>query len=304
MESVVEVKNLKKSYNGFAALKGVSFRINRGEVFTVVGPNGAGKTTILEIIEGIRKYNSGSVEILGQKEVNEYVKENIGVQLQEGRLMDNLTPYELATLFRSFYKKGYSPDEALKIVSLTDRKMTRVNNLSGGEKQRLHLALALINDPEIVFLDEPTTGIDPAARRELWDVILDFKRKNKTVILTTHSMDEAERLSDRVAILNRGEIIAMDSPLNLIQASQIENTITFSAGTVAKDALKAIERISDNLYVQEKQIKLFTSRLEEALAELFHIAKKQNFFLDNIYVKHPSLEDVFLLKTGEQYTEK
>lgn len=304
------VKNLSKYYNDYQALKNISFNVKTGSIFTIVGPNGAGKTTTVEILEGIRKYDSGEILVLNHNIGSTFIKENIGVQLQDGKLMDNLKPYEILNLYRSFYKKGYTPYEALKLVELEHKKNTLIKNLSGGENKRLQIALAVINDPLLIFLDEPTTGLDPNSRRKLWDIILKFKKKGKTIILTTHYMDEAEKLSDTVLILNRGNIIALDTPHNLILNSNIENKIKISFKTETLNK-KNIE-ILDNFFTKsrnilkkfvklEKEYLIYTNYIEKFLEDLFQIVKNSDLKIENIFIKHPSLEDVFILKTGEFY---
>lgn len=217
---LISVKDLKKSYGKFKAVKGVSFEIEKGEVFGILGPNGAGKTTTLEMMEGLKDITSGSSTIDGvdvSKNSNE-VKEMIGVQLQSSSFFDNLTLVELLTVFRDLYSTRRDPHELLKEVGLSDKAKAKVKDLSGGQKQRFSIAAALVNDPVALFLDEPTTGLDPQARRNLWELVQGIQKKGKTIIITTHYMDEAEILCDRVAIMDKGKIIALDTPKNLIDA--------------------------------------------------------------------------------------
>jgi len=226
--AALEVHDLRKSYKGRPALRGVSFTVPRGEVFTIVGPNGSGKTTTVEILEGIRRHDGGTFRVLGGSPSDLRVRESIGVQLQDGEVMQNLRPLEVLSLFRSFYPSGLEPREALDRVSLDPPRRTLVRELSGGQRKRLLVALAIVNDPDLVFLDEPTTGLDPAVRREVWEIIRDLRGRGKTVVLTTHYLEEAERLSDRVAILDQGEIVALDSPAALVGSSGLAGTIVFT----------------------------------------------------------------------------
>ncbi|MBN1685067.1 MAG: ABC transporter ATP-binding protein, partial [Spirochaetales bacterium] len=238
----IKVTNLEKRYGNEQALKGISFEVASGEIFTIVGPNGSGKTTTMEIVEGIRTHNSGDISVLGGNPRERRIKQKIGVQIQDSQPMSNLTPLEAARLFRSFYKSGLDPMRALELVHLEHKKKTLVRNLSSGQKKRLELALAVINDPEVVFLDEPTTGLDPNARRVVWEIIKDLKRKNTSVLFTTHYMDEAESISDRVAILHLGKIVALDSPKCLISASGLQNRITFSCKVGGENLVRELAK--------------------------------------------------------------
>jgi ABC-2 type transport system ATP-binding protein len=216
--SLISVKALKKSYDKFAAVKGIEFEIEEGEVFGILGPNGAGKTTTLEMMEGLRTIDSGSISIDGidVKADPQAVKEIIGVQLQSSAFFDNLSLIELLHVFRDLYATRRDPYELLREVDLTAKAKSKVTDLSGGQKHRFSIAAALVNNPVVLFLDEPTTGLDPQARRNVWELVQDIKKRDKTIILTTHYMDEAELLCDRVAIMDGGKIIALDTPKNLI----------------------------------------------------------------------------------------
>jgi ABC-2 type transport system ATP-binding protein len=217
-ETIIKVKELVKNYGNFQAVKGISFDVQEGEIFGLLGPNGAGKSTTLEIIETLREKTSGEVWVNGfnlDKDPDE-IKKIIGVQLQTSGYYPNLKLVELITLFNGLYNRNIDPMSLLEMVNLKDKAKAKVKELSGGQKQRFSVATTLINDPKIVFLDEPTTGLDPQARRNLWDLVRNIRDKGTTVILTTHYMDEAEVLCDRVAIIDAGKIIAMDSPDRLI----------------------------------------------------------------------------------------
>ncbi len=217
-DTVIDVRALKKRYGDVQAVDGMAFDVRKGEIFGMLGPNGAGKTTTVEIVEGLRSADEGSVTVLGKnvsKDRNCH-KQDIGVQLQTTALFPELTVREVLSLFGSFYDRSLSPDELIEMVDLGEKRKCKNSKLSGGQQQRLSVALAMVNDPQIVFLDEPTTGLDPQARRSLWDTIKELQARGKTVLLTTHYMEEAERLCDRVAIVDHGKIIALNSPHDLV----------------------------------------------------------------------------------------
>jgi len=209
---VLKVADLKKSYGETQALRGVSFEVHRGEIFTLLGPNGSGKTTTLEIIEGIRRYDGGEVFLLGALPGSAAVKERIGVMLQSSELMGNWKPLEALKLFRSFYERGLDPEECVERLGLAPIGGRRIKNLSHGEKAKLQIGLAIINDPAVVFLDEPTSGLDPISRRHIWGILQSLRARDVTLVLTTHYMEEAQQLCDRVAMLKEGRIIADDTP--------------------------------------------------------------------------------------------
>src|SRR6478735_9369793 len=211
MSRVISCRGLRKTYEGkVEAVRGIDLEIDAGECFGLLGPNGAGKTTTIEILEGLLEATSGEVEVLGFHwgRQDDEIRQRIGISLQETRLSERLTVRETLTLFRSFYRRGLNPDETIALVSLQEKADAWVEKLSGGQKQRLAVACALVGDPELLFLDEPTTGLDPQSRRQLWDVIRSFRATGRTVVLTTHYMDEAEKLCDRVAVVDHGTLIA------------------------------------------------------------------------------------------------
>ncbi|HEY6357509.1 MAG TPA: ABC transporter ATP-binding protein, partial [Vicinamibacterales bacterium] len=223
--TVLAVRGLKKSFLDVQAVAGVDLDVSAGECFGLLGPNGAGKTTTIEICEGLNTADEGEVEILGLhwKRDAAALRERLGIQLQETQLADKLTVLETLELFRSFFRQGPAAAEVMKLVALDDKQTARVRTLSGGQKQRLALACALVGDPELLFLDEPTTGLDPQARRQLWDLIDEFKRAGRTIVLTTHYMEEAERLCERVAIMDHGRVIARGTPRELIASIGVEH---------------------------------------------------------------------------------
>ena len=216
--AALRVRQLRKTYKDVVAVDGLDLDVRRGECFGLLGPNGAGKTTTIEICEGLNEPDSGEVELLGQRWAapGGDLRQRLGIQLQETQLSDKLTVTETLRLFRSFYRQGPTVDHVIGLVQLGEKKHARVGALSGGQKQRLALACALVGDPELLFLDEPTTGLDPQARRQLWDLITKFKGTGRTIVLTTHYMDEAEVLCDRVAIIDHGKVIALGAPLDLM----------------------------------------------------------------------------------------
>ncbi len=220
MQTILEVKELEKSYGDHKVVKGISFSVKAGEVFGILGPNGAGKTTTLEMIEALRPIDKGSVTLAGidVKTEPKKVKQVIGVQLQSSSFYDHLTLRELLVMFGGMYHRSVHPDELLEEVDLIDKAKSEVTTLSGGQKQRFSVASALVNKPKILFLDEPTTGLDPQARRNLWELVQSIQKKGITVVLTTHYMDEAELLCDRIAIMDQGKIIALDSPKKLVKS--------------------------------------------------------------------------------------
>ncbi|ACJ74879.1 ABC transporter, ATP-binding protein [Thermosipho africanus TCF52B] len=281
---VVKVENLKKLYGKFEALKGISFEVEEGEVFSLLGPNGAGKTTTVEILIGLREKSEGKIYYFNKEmeKIDKKIKSVIGVSLQKTELFRELTVIETLKLFRSFYKDGYDPYEVLEKIELVEKEKERVKNLSGGQFQRLVVGLSFINDPKIIFLDEPTTGLDPQSRRKIWDIILEFKDKRKTIFLTTHYMEEAQFLSDRVCIIDNGEIIALDTPQKLIENSNLETIIEI-----------------DGVY--EKFGKIIGNRtLVETNDPNSLIQKLIENKIENFTVRHPTLEDVFLKLTGKE----
>jgi ABC-2 type transport system ATP-binding protein len=299
--TTIHVSKLKKYYGKEEALRGVSFSVSKGEIFTIVGPNGSGKTTTMEIIEGIRRPTSGEISVLGGNPSDHKIREKLGVQIQDSQPMNNLTPLEAATLFRSFYKSGANPLATIESVNLAEKKNALVRNLSSGEKKRLELALAIINKPEVVFLDEPTTGLDPNARRMVWEMMKDLKRRNTSVLFTTHYMDEAEMVSDRVAILYRGDIVALDSPKSLISDSGLQNRISFVCYSDIDALLQELKKHFE--YVQSKQnaVVVTGNNAKEDLRTVFSIAESQGAIIEELSVRTPNLEDVFLQKTGFCY---
>ena len=228
----LRVANLRKAYKDVVAVDGIDLTVRAGECFGLLGPNGAGKTTTIEICEGLTEPDSGDVEVLGLRWASDAqaLRQRLGIQLQETQLADKLTVAETLRLFRSFFDRGPAPEDVIALVQLEEKRAARVSDLSGGQKQRLALACALVGDPDLLFLDEPTTGLDPQARRQLWDLIEEFKKAGRTILLTTHYMDEAERLCDELAIMDHGKVIARGTPGALIASIGAEHLVELSTG--------------------------------------------------------------------------
>src|SRR6266849_8297157 len=244
--SALRVHHLRKAYKDVVAVDGLNLEVQAGECFGLLGPNGAVKTTTVEICEGLTEPDSGEVEVLGRHWSSDaaQLRQRLGIQLQDTQLSEKLTVFETVRLFRSFFRQGAVASEAIARVQLEEKQKSRVGDLSGGQKQRLALACALVGDPDFLFLDEPTTGLDPQARRQLWDLIERFKLAGRTILLTTHYMDEAERLCDRVAIMDHGKVIAVGTPRELIASIGVEHMVEFSAGGAAKALeVSAVARI-------------------------------------------------------------
>ncbi len=308
MTAAIRVTNLVKTYPGrppVEAVRGVDLEVRSGECFGLLGPNGAGKTTTLEIVEGLLAPTSGDVEVLGRRwEADaQGIRERIGISLQETRLPDRLTVREAATLFRSFYASGIAPDEALAAVSLQEKARAYVDSLSGGQRQRLAVACALVGDPELLFLDEPTTGLDPQSRRELWDVVRALKARGRTVLLTTHYMDEAERLCDRVAVIDRGRVIALGTPPELILTAGGEHVIDMrladdaAAPAVTADDLKRLPTVAA-VRPADGGFALSAAEPHTALPALLVLLQQKGVTPAGLGTRLATLDDVFLALTG------
>ena len=311
-EVVIRVEGLRKSYGEVVAVADVNLTINRGEVFGILGPNGAGKTTTLEAIEGLRKPDAGEIEVAGYDAVREFedLKGIIGVQLQGTAFFDYLTVRETLKLFADLYGADDSPArirQLLDVVSLTEKAKSRVEDLSGGQQKRLSLALALVNDPKIIFLDEPTTGLDPQARRNLWGLIRRIRSEDKTVVLTTHHMEEAEELCDRVAIMDRGRVLISDTPLALVRSLNMDATILVSVETEPGEHLDADLDLLPGVTGKERNGKDLCLRTEDAqttIIGLMKLAAERRMQLRNLSVRSANLEDVFITYTGRELREQ
>jgi ABC-2 type transport system ATP-binding protein len=307
---VLEVNHLHKTFGAVTAVEDISFSVEAGEIFTIIGPNGAGKTTTLEMIEGLQTPDRGSIAFgsLDWKRNSDQIKRTIGVQPQSGALFDLLTVQENLDLFASFYPKATSTAEVLEMINLTDQRNKHVKKLSGGQRQRLAIGLAMINDPTVIFLDEPTTGLDPQARRNIWDIILKLKELGKTTILTTHYMEEAEKLSDRVCIVDQGKIVSLDTPSALIDRLTKEREVRLSlldgekaAAVTEQMALlhPAVARVSR----EGSTLCIWTAQPEETLYDLFGFTKDRGYRTQQISIREMSLEDVFIAFTGKEWRD-
>ncbi|MCP4477852.1 MAG: ABC transporter ATP-binding protein [Planctomycetaceae bacterium] len=312
MNHAIRCTDLVKTYPGkppVEAVRGINFSVEVGECYGVLGPNGAGKTTTIEILEGLLAATSGTAEVLSMNWKNNAtaIRERIGVSLQETQLSERLSVGETLSLFRSFYHSGISPDEALARVSLQEKEGAWIKTLSGGQKQRLAVATALVGDPELIFLDEPTTGLDPSSRRELWEIIENFKANGKTVLITTHYMEEAERLCDRVAIFDAGKIIAEGTPKELIRSIGAEHVIEFSIeqknltlDLSLLQSLPTVERVDHD----QANYHITASEPHIVLPALINCLAKQQIALTSLSTRHASLEDVFVNLTGRHLIQR
>lgn len=309
MPLAVRCNDLRKTYDGkppVEAVRGIDLEVAEGECFGVLGPNGAGKTTTIEILEGLLQPTSGEVEILGKgwRSSQRDIREQIGVSLQETRFSDKLTVHETLTLFRSFYRRGISPAEAMERVSLQEKSAAWVKNLSGGQRQRLAVATALIGDPALLFLDEPTTGLDPHSRRELWEIITACRKQGRTTVLTTHYMEEAERLCDRVAIVDHGKIIALGTPRDLIAQLGGEHVVEFSLQSQDESDLPS--ETWDDLpavtacRLEAGEVHLSVTEPHVVLPALLERIEQKSLHLASLTTRHASLDDVFVMLTGRQ----
>jgi ABC-2 type transport system ATP-binding protein len=300
--SAIIVRDLTKRYNRQVVVSCISLSIRKGEIFGLLGPNGAGKTTMLEMIEGLRQPDGGTISVLGLdvRRKRRQVQARIGVQLQATTLFPELTVRETITLFGGFFPAHRTVDDLLKEVDLSEKARAFPGSLSGGQRQRLALALALVNDPDIVFLDEPTTGLDPQSRHMLWDSVQSLRKRGKTIVLTTHFMDEAEELCDHVAIMDHGAIIAQDTPSGLIAQLASSATIEYAASgatSLGEDEIRALPGVTDMRPGQERNV-IYSDDAEATLVALMHTASLAGVTLSQVQIHAPTLEDVFLKLTG------
>ena len=297
----LHVRGLVKAYKDVVAVNGLDIDVWPGECFGLLGPNGAGKTTTIEICEGLTDADKGQVEVLGlswRSDARE-LRHRLGIQLQETQLSDKITVLETLQLFRSFFREGPAPAEAIALVQLEEKQHARVGALSGGQKQRLALACALVGNPDLLFLDEPTTGLDPQARRQLWDLINRFKKDGRTIVLTTHYMDEAEQLCERVAIMDHGKVIALGTPRELIASIGVEHVVEFSSTTtVDLEPLSAIPGVRDVRQSEEGGVLMQVTELHQAVPALLGELGRQGAPLSELRTHSATLEDVFVALTG------
>ncbi|HEV7999219.1 MAG TPA: ABC transporter ATP-binding protein [Planctomycetaceae bacterium] len=309
MPSVIRCQNLIKTYEGkppVEAVRGLDLEVTEGECFGLLGPNGAGKTTTIEIMEGLLAPTTGHVEVLGRRwgKEDDAIRQRIGISFQETKLSEKLSVRETLELFRSFYERGSDPTEVMERVELTEKAKTWVGKLSGGQRQRLAVACALVGDPELLFLDEPTTGLDPKSRRQLWEIIRAYREQGRTVLLTTHYLDEAERLCDHVAIVDRGKVIAQGTPRELIISLGGEHVIEFTLGDGSNGAppvdLDFFSRLPtvQSVHTDQGRICLSVGEPHRTLPALLNALEGQHWPLSSLSTRHASLEDVFVKLAG------
>ncbi|HEY9517026.1 MAG TPA: ABC transporter ATP-binding protein [Gemmatimonadaceae bacterium] len=305
MPLALSLRSLRKTYSDVVAVDTLDLDIETGECFGLLGPNGAGKTTTIEICEGLTTPDSGEVLVLGRRWTTDarHLRERLGIQLQETQLTEKLTVEETVRLFRSFFRHGRSVADVIALVQLEEKRRARVGVLSGGQKQRLALACALVGDPDLLFLDEPTTGLDPQARRQLWGLIEQFRATGRTTLLTTHYMDEAERLCDRVAIMDHGKVIALGPPRELIASLGTEHVVEFSVegGISATDAsaISAIDGVQA-ASASNGGVRLEVEALHRTVPALLAELSERGIEMSELRTRSATLEDVFVSLTGRQ----
>jgi ABC-2 type transport system ATP-binding protein len=303
----LQLRQLRKVYGQLVAVDSIDLEVFSGECFGLLGPNGAGKTTTIEICEGLLEPDAGSVQVLGRTWQTQamQLRQLLGIQLQETTFSEKLTVGETVALFRSFYHRSQEVPELLKLVQLEEKRDARVGKLSGGQKQRLALACAMVGEPQLLFLDEPTTGLDPQARRQLWDLINQLKSSGRTILLTTHYMDEAEKLCDRVAIMDRGQVIALDTPRRLIASLGVEHLLEFAVAGPPIDAasLKALHGVR-NVSTVGNLTQLQVAELHRTLPQLLETLAKHGTALTELQTHSATLEDVFVSLTGRHLRDE
>lgn len=301
-------RGLTKRYGDVVAVDGLDLEVKVGECFGLLGPNGAGKTTTVEILQGLIPADAGEVKILGmtwERDAAE-LRQRLGSQLQETKLAEKLTVRETLKLFRSFYRRGRSVEGVLELVGLSEKRDTWVAKLSGGQRQRLAVGCALVCEPDLLFLDEPTTGLDPQSRRQVWDVVLDFRRRGGTVLLTTHYMEEAERLCDRVAVMDRGRIIALGAPRELVASLGAEHVVEFGLADGAALGEGDLRRLPGVVEVRNADGKTYLTvrRVHETVPALMQLLAARGAALSELTTHHATLEDVFLSLTGRHLRDE
>jgi len=307
MNPIVKVERLSKTYGTTVAVDEVTFDVQEGEIFGMIGPNGAGKTTTIECLEGLRKPDSGTVSVLGvdPQRNTKFLHTRTGMQLQQSNLPERMKVWEALDLYSSFYPKAADWQALLQQLGLEEKRNTPFSKLSGGQKQRLFIALALLPDPQLIFLDELTTGLDPQARHVIWDLVRDLRSKGKTILLTTHYMEEAERLCDRVAILDHGRIVALDTPVALIRSLGAEERVIFSIdGTLPPALEKALSAVG-RLEIQGERVVVHgnDSRQIPLVSEIVSQLVGLGVHFRDLRTEQPNLEDVFLKLTGHEMRE-
>ena len=307
MDTIVQVEGLRKIYGATVAVDGVSFEVREGEIFGMVGPNGAGKTTTIECLEGLRKPDRGMIRVLGvdPRRESQTLRTRTGMQLQQSNLPDRMKVWEALDLYASFYPKAADWQELLAQLGLEEKRNTPFSKLSGGQKQRLFIALALLPNPQLVFLDELTTGLDPQARHAIWDLVREVRAKGMTILLTTHFMEEAERLCDRVAILDHGRIVALDTPAALIRGLEAEERVVFSVDGGLPPSFEKALLGSVRVEVQGERVTVHgkNGREVQLVSEVVSLLSGQGIRFHDLRTEQPTLEDVFLSLTGREMRE-
>ena len=307
MDPIVQVQGLRKTYGSTVAVDEVSFSVQEGEIFGMVGPNGAGKTTTIECLEGLRIPNAGVVRVLGMdpQEESRTLRERTGMQLQQSNLPDRMKVWEALDLYASFYPKSADWKELLVQLGLMEKRNSPFSKLSGGQKQRLFIALALLPDPQLVFLDELTTGLDPQARHVIWDLVREVRGRGKTMLLTTHYMEEAERLCDRVAILDHGRIVALDSPAELIRSLGVEDRVVFSVDGSLPEAFMNALSSGNRVEVQGGRVTIQgkDGRQVPLVVQVVNKLVESKILFRDLHTEQSNLEDVFLKLTGREMRE-
>lgn len=303
METAIHVAGLHKSYGDFEAVRGIDFEVAAGEVFGLLGPNGAGKTTTVEILEGLRPRSSGDVKVLGYDPATEtrVIKDRIGVCLQSTNLPDKITVRESLVLFSAFYSHNIDIDKLLQRLQLWDKRNDFYSKLSGGQKQRVALALAMVNDPQLIFLDEPTTGLDPQVRLEIHGLISELRDAKRTILLTTHYIEEAERLCDRVAIVDQGKIIAMGTPREIQARTLGQSLVDITTEQPMPVEIPRFEYSDKHVLSDDRRhLSVYSTRPARTLPELVKWIDQNGLELEDIHLKRPTLEDVFIELTGKR----
>jgi ABC-2 type transport system ATP-binding protein len=303
MSVVIDVQGLRKTYGALVAVDGISFQVEAGEIFGIVGPNGAGKTTTVECLEAQRKPDGGTISVLGldPQRDGQQLRERIGVQLQEASLPDRLRVWEALDLFASFYQQSVDWNTLLDQLGLAEKRNAPIAKLSGGQKQRLFIALSLVNNPEAVFLDELTTGLDPQARHAIWDLVRGVREQGKTIVLTTHFMEEAEHLCDRVAVVNHGKIIALDTPRNLILGLKASTRIIFEVDGEFDPSL--LDEVAVRVEREGNRVIVYGTG-DNPLSAVVQMLERHGCRFRDLHLEQPNLEDVFLTLTGDKQPTK
>jgi ABC-2 type transport system ATP-binding protein len=307
MDKIVQVEGLRKAYGETVAVDGISFTVEEEEIFGMVGPNGAGKTTTIECLEGLRKADGGRVRVLGldPQQESHALRQRTGMQLQQSNLPERMKVWEALDLYASFYPQAADWQELLVTLGLEEKRETAFRKLSGGQKQRLFIALALLPDPELIFLDELTTGLDPQARHAIWDLVREVNGRGKTILLTTHFMEEAERLCDRVAILDHGRIVALDTPAALIRGLGAEERVVFAVERSLPGGFEKALSGETRVEVEGERVTVHArnGRKVPLVSEVVNLLSGQGVQFRDLHTEQPTLEDVFLSLTGREMRE-